>query len=398
MPTLLQISLSVTNRSVGGIAKQIGQKAIEKGWISYITYTNQTELADCDSLLLKISSKTDFYLHALLTRCLDFHGIGSYFTTRKLIRKIKEIKPDIIHIHNIHGYYLNYIALFKYLNRISTPVVWTMHDCWPFTGHCTHFVSVNCNKWKTGCYKCPLTHEYPKAYFDNSKFNYKLKKKLFTSNKNLYIVPVSNWLADFVKESFLKNLTINIIHNGIDINLYHPKASKKDSIFTILGVSSSWQQNKGLFDFFELRKKLSSEYRIVLVGLTEAQINLLPDGIEGHRKTKSINELVNKYSLADVFVNLTYADSFPTVNLEALACGKPVITYLTGGSPEAIDISTGIVVKQGDLAGIIKAINKIKSHSKYYSAEHCRRRAEIYFDKDICFEKYITLYEQITKR
>jgi len=174
MPILLQISLSVTNRSVGGIAKQIGQKVIDKGWKSYITYTHQTELIESNSNLIKISSKADFYLHAILTRCFDLHGLGSYFSTRKLIRKIKDIKPDIIHLHNIHGYYLNYNVLFKYLNRKSIPVVWTLHDCWAFTGHCTHFVTANCYKWRTECNHCPLTREYPKSFIDNSKFNFRL--------------------------------------------------------------------------------------------------------------------------------------------------------------------------------------------------------------------------------
>lgn len=398
MPTLFQISLSVTNRSVGGIAKHIGEKAIQKGWESFITYTHQTELAESNSKLIKISSKADFYLHALITRCFDSHGLGSYFSTLKLIREIEEIKPDIIHLHNIHGYYLNYDVLFNYLNSKPVPVVWTLHDCWAFTGHCTHFISANCFKWKTECNHCPLTREYPKSFIDNSRFNFQLKKKLFGANKNLHIVTVSNWLANFVNQSFLKNTLIDVIHNGIDLNVFHPQVKDiDDSKFTILGVSSVWNKSKGLYDFYKLRRKLDIEYRIVLVGLTDKQIKELPDGIEGFTKTENVSELVEMYASADVFVNTTYADTFPTVNIEALACGKPVITYRTGGSPEAIDDSTGVVVEQGDVDSIIIAIEKIKSKGSVFYTKNCRRRAELYFDKDKCFDSYISLYDKILK-
>ena len=395
MPTILQISLSVTNRSVGGIAKQIGQKAINNGWNSYITYTHQTELVECNSNLIKVSSKFDFYLHALLTRMFDLHGLGSIFSTYKLIHKIKDIKPDIIHLHNIHGYYLNYKILFKYLNNQPIPIVWTFHDCWPITGHCPHFISANCFKWKSECNHCPLTRSYPKSFIDNSNFNYRLKKKLFQINKNLHIVTVSHWLADIVKESFLKNNHIEVIHNGIDLNAFYPQDIEKDQRFTILGISSVWQKNKGLQDFYELRNKLDSGYRIILVGLTEEQLKKLPKGIDGFKRTSNTNDLNRLYSLANVFVNPTFADSFPTVNLESLACGVPVITYRTGGSPEAIDESTGVVVEQGDVDGLIKAIEKIKSDRELYTAENCRKRAESNFDKEKCFENYISLYEKI---
>lgn len=395
MPTLLQISLSVSNHSVGGIAKSIGHCAIENGWNSYITYTDRILKTDCDSTLIKIGSNFDYFLHFLLTRFTDLHGLGSYFSTKKLIRKIEEINPDIIQIHNLHGYYLNYKLLFKYLNRVDIPVVWTFHDCWSFTGHCSHFVTVNCEKWKVNCNNCPLTRNYPKSFVDNSSYNYRLKKKIFTGNKNLHIITVSQWLADFVKESFLKAKDIRVIHNGIDINAFNYNMIKSKKTFTILGVSRIWNKNKGLYDLYKLRNLLDENYKIIIVGLTAEQVKDLPEGIEGITRTRDLNELMNLYKNANVLVNPTYADSFPTVNLEALACGTPVITYRTGGSPEAVDENTGIVVEQGNINGIIEAINTIRNTKDKYTPFLCRKRAEVLFDKDICFKKYIEFYKTL---
>lgn len=399
MPKLLQISLSVTNRSVGGIAKQIGQRAIANGWESYITYTHQTELSECDSRLIRVSSKFDFYLHALLTRCFDLHGLGSYFATKALVKQIKRIHPDVIQLHNLHGYYLNYKVLFDFLNqKTNVPVVWTFHDCWSFTGHCSHFVEANCEKWKTGCNSCQLTREYPKSYFDNSRYNYQKKKEAFSSNKNLHIVTVSQWLFDYVKQSFLGEKDVRVIHNGIDISKFKYKKKSKDrnkGKFIILGVSSVWNKSKGLYDFYELRKQLSDDYHIVLIGLTLEQIEKLPKGIEGHTRTSNVSELADYYTHADIFVNPTYADSFPTVNLEALACGIPVVTYRTGGSPEAVDEKTGIVVEQGDVEGLLNSIERIKESDNLYNGDLCRKRAEECFDKNNCYQQYINIYNEL---
>jgi glycosyltransferase involved in cell wall biosynthesis len=289
-------------------------------------------------------------MHGLQTRIFDNHGMASKIATKKLIKQIKQINPNIIHLHNIHGYYLNYAILFEYLNELNIPIVWTLHDCWSITGHCTYFSFVGCNKWKSECYSCPQKKSYPTSWFiDRSKENFRLKKKHFTSLSNMTIVPVSNWLSDLIKESYLHKYPIRTIHNGIDLSVFKPSDSEKfksmyniQNKFILLGVANKWELRKGLKDFVELSNLLDSDYKIVLVGLSRKQIEQLPDNILGIERTESVEGLAEIYSAGDVFLNPTYEDNFPTTNLEALACGTPVITYETGGSPEAIDESTGI--------------------------------------------------------
>ena len=392
MKILLQINVTANWGSTGKIAESIGLAALNQGWESYIAYGRYSNPSK--SKLIKIGSQLDVYTHYAEQRVWDNEGLSSRSATKKLIAQIKEINPDVVQLHNIHDHYLNYRILFEYLNSTNIQVVWTFHDCWVFTGHCFHFVTKKCNKWKTGCYDCPLKSEFPKTMFDRSKKNYDLKKSLFTSCKNLTIVPCSEWMANFVSESFLKEKRMQVIHNGVDLNIFKPVGNKNsNNKFHVLAVSNVWNKDKGLFDIYQLRKDLSSEYNITIVGLSDAQIKELPDGIVGIQRTQNVQELVELYSSADVLINPTYADTFPTVNLEALACGTPVITYNTGGSPEAVDENTGDVVSQGDVLALKESIEKMRLHP--LSSDLCCKRAEQYFDKNKCFNKYIQLYESL---
>ena len=351
------------------------------------------------SKLIRVSGKYGIYFHYLGNFLLDKEGLFSSRDTKQLITRIKEIKPDVIHLHNIHDHWLNYKLLFEYLNQTDIKIVWTFHDCWAFTGHCFHFVTKNCDRWKTQCHDCPLQHEYPKTLVDRSTKNFELKKKLFEGSKNLSIVACSEWIGNFVKDSFLKNKSLTIIHNGVDLKVFRPTVPKKslqDGKFSILAVSNVWTKEKGIDDICKLREVLSSNYQITIVGLSEKQVKTLPLGIIGIQRTQNVQELVNLYSESDVLINPTYADTFPTVNLEALACGTPVITYRTGGSPEAIDEKTGVIVEQGNVKGLTEAILKMKEEPLF--AVDCRKRAELYFDKDKCFEKCIRLYENQIKQ
>ena len=394
MPTLLQINETANSVSHGKIAEEIGKLAISKGWRSVIAYGRWA--TPSQSELIRIGSKFSVIEHGIESRLLDNHGLASRRATRTFIRQIEEIKPDIIHLHNIHGYYLNYQLLFKYLNETNIPVVWTLHDCWSFTGHCAHFVKAGCEKWKTGCYDCPLKNLYPKSFIDRSNRNYSLKNELFGSNNNLHIVAVSDWLAGHVRHSFFKDKDIHVIKNGVDLKVFIPSFCEDNRKHRILGVSSVWYKSKGLIDFCELWEMLDHEkYEIVIVGLTKKQIANLPQGIIGIERTESVKELVSLYSSADVLVNPTYADTFPTVNLEALACGTPVVTYRTGGSPEAVSPETGFVVEQGDINGLVDAIKEISAKGKSYYQSKCRERAEQLFDKNKCFEAYLNLYETL---
>ena len=391
MPTILQINFSNFG-STGKIAEQIGTLAINQGWKSYFAYSRGNN--ESNSEIIRIGGKMNMYWHGFESRIWDNQGLASRISTIKLVKQIVKISPDIIHLHNIHGYYLNYKILFEFLKRYNRPIVWTLHDCWPMTGHCCYFTIADCSKWKTQCSDCPLKNDYPKSFlFDRSKQNYIDKKKTFTNIKNLHIVSVSNWLNEIVKESFLGYANLHVIHNGVDMSCFKPMSQKKKDFFLILGVSNVWDQRKGLFDFFKLRDLLSEDYHITLVGLTKTQINSLPKGIFGMTRTANQKELADLYASSNVFVNTTYADNFPTVNIEALACGTPVITYNTGGSPEAVDKKTGFVVPKGDVFELERTIKKICLNP--FKIEDCRERAELLYDKNIAFLKYIDLYKSL---
>lgn len=398
---LFQINTVGNTGSHGQIAEAIGNLAIENGWISYIAYGRRPRASK--SKLIKIGTKWDIGMHVLQTRLFDRHGFASRRATKILIKRIKAIQPDIIHLHNIHGYYLNIELLFEYLSFANIPVIWTLHDCWPLTGHCSHFDFIGCNKWKTGCYQCPQKKEYPASFWiDRSRKNHHLKREFFTSVKNLTLVPVSQWLADIVGQSFLSKVPVKVIHNGININVFKPSTDssfrtkyKLQDKFILLGIASVWTPRKGMKDFIELSKKLNSDYQIILVGLNQSQLNQLPQHMVGIAKTESIHELAEIYSSADVFINPTWEDNFPTTNLESLACGTPVVTYRTGGSPEAIDAETGIVVKKGDILGLLQAIQTLKEKGKNSYSLVCRERAERFYNKNERYMDYLKLYESI---
>lgn len=401
MKKLLQINSVVNSGSTGRIAEEIAQTAITSDWESFIAYGRNERPSV--SNLIRIGNNLDIKMHGLQTRLLDRHGLGSKRSTSEFIQQIDNIKPDIIHLHNIHGYYINIEVLFHYLKKVNVPVVWTFHDCWPITGHCSHFMFVNCNKWKTECYECPQKTKYPASYFiDRSKKNYILKKELFNSLSNLTLVPVSQWLSGILKESFLQKHPIKVINNGINTDVFKPSISTNfrfkhsfEKKFILLGVASIWDERKGFKDFIELSKQLDSDFQIVLVGLAKKQIEQLPENILGIERTESVEALAEIYASSDVFINPTYEDNFPTTNLESLACGTPVITYKTGGSPEAIDDSTGIIVEQGNINKLVDAVNQIKSHGKQNYSDACIDRAHRLYRKEDRYKEYIDLYESL---
>lgn len=398
MSTLLQINATCNWGSTGRIAEQIAILAEEHGWDCYIAH-GARYVRKSSIKTIPIGSIMGNTVHALISLLFGRHGLSSTSATKEFIKTVYLIKPDIIHLHNIHGYYINYKILFEYLKESKIPVVWTLHDCWSMTGQCTHYESVGCNKWQTSCEHCPLLGASYKTLVDRSRKNWTLKKSLFSSVENLTIVPVSYWLEDVVKKSFLQNSRTIVIHNGIDIGIFKPlKVSRIDLRLdsdrpVVLGVSSEWGEKKGLNDFIELSK--NSEFQVVLIGVTEKQKAKLPRTITAIERTHNQEELVKYYSTADVFVNPTYEDSLPTVNIEALACGTPVVTYRTGGSPEILDENTGIIVEKGDVEGLIKAIETIRENGKTAYSQACRDRAVRHFNKDNIFEDYINLYNSL---
>ena len=405
MPALLQINAVINSGSTGRIAEEIGLKAMKNGWESYIAYGRNERPSK--SKKIKIGNKFGIYWHVLITRLFDKHGLGSKRATKRLIKEIEKIQPDIIHLHNIHGYYLNYKILFEYLKTADIPVVWTLHDCWTMTGHCAHFESVNCYKWQKQCYKCVNKKKYPASLLiDRSKNNFTQKKELFTVVENIAIVPVSYWLEDIVKQSFLKNYNVRTIRNGVDLDIFSPPKEKtflqKRKIDVskniLLGVAGYWTEEKGLNDFVKLSRMLDENCQIVLIGLDKKQIQNIPKGIIGIEQTDNVEELSELYSTAMTFINPTYGDTFPTTNLEALACGTPVITYRTGGSVEAVDEKTGFIVEKGDLNAVIDVISKIKQKGKDFYSKKCRERAVNFFNKVDRFEEYIKLYNELLNK
>ena len=341
-------------------------------------------------------------LHIILSRMSGFQGVYSYFGTRQLVNFLKEYNPDVIHLHNLHNWTVNLPILFHYIKKNKIPVVWTLHDCWSFTGQCPHFILAGCEKWKTGCHHCPQYNKvYPQMYIDQTRAMWKLKRKWFTGVESMTIVTPSQWLAGLVKESFLQDYPVKVIHNGIDLTIFKPTESdffQKYQIgnkHIVLGVAFGWGKRKGLDVFEELSIRLPDNYQIVLVGTDDNTDRNLPKNIISIHRTNNQQELAEIYSAADVFANPTREENYPTVNMEALACGTPVITFNTGGSPEIIDKSCGIVVDCDDVDAMEQVIRSV-CESTPFSEEACLKRAKN-FDMNQRFEEYIRLYHDVYK-
>ena len=401
---LLQINTSLNTGSTGKIVSQISNMCIDNGDQSFIAFSGRYNENRGELNTFRIGFKLDFYWHALVTRILDRHGFGSKRATKKLLKKIDYLKPDIIHLHNLHGYYVNIEILFNYLSFHKIPIVWTMHDCWAFTGHCSHFEFVECRKWKEACFSCPQSSSYPSSLIvDNSKDNFIKKKKLFNSLNNMTIVPVSEWLDSQLRYSFLNAYDSRVIQNGIDLNTFRPSKSQifieennLQNKYIILGVASVWTDRKGFFEFIKLRELLGDEFAIVLVGVSLKQKKMLPQNILSISRTSNQSQLAMMYSCSDLYVNLTFEDTFPSTNLESIACGTPVLTYKTGGSPESIFKGSGYVVNQGDIRSVKNIIEDTKNGVlPKISKKTLVNIANKNFNKDNNFIHYQELYKEI---
>jgi len=399
--TVFEIN-SVPYGSTGRIMFQIADTVKAMGGVAYTSasFTKSRE-EYFPNTYYRIGGAVGKTEHIILAKLTGRHGCYSHFATYRLIQKIKQIRPDIIHLHNIHGWYLNWKMLFDYLKQAEIPVVWTLHDCWSFTGHCPHFMAIGCEKWKTGCCECPLHKLYPGCFFDDSKKQYALKKNCFTGVPNLTIVAPSRWLVDLVKQSYLKDYNAVVINNGVDLTKFKPRISdfrEKNNLedkIILLGVAFDWTSKKGIDDFKRLAEELPKEYSIVLVGVSDTAAKSLPEEIITIACTQNQDELAEIYSSADLFVNPTLEDNFPSVNLEALACGTPVITYQTGGSPESLTEKCGKVVPYKDYEKLKKAIVGM-NNAKKYMKQACVERAQL-FEREDAYRKYIELYKKCMK-
>lgn len=400
---VLRITTEINRSSIGRSTEQIGLKVLEEGWDSYIAF-GRTD-GTSKSKKIRIGNKWSVYSHVLLTRLFDLHGCGSYFATKRFIKQLDVIKPDIIHLHDIHGYYINHKLLFDYLKKTNIPVVWTHHDCWAYTGHCGFYSGINCTKWKTQCEHCPSYKSYPGSWFiDRSKQSYIDKKAMFTSLEHVYNVGVSQWICNELKDSFMNKYPIMRIYNGIDTDIFKPRTENIDKVrakyhlgkgILLTAVATAWGERKGLSDYLELRKKLDKKYTLVFVGAPKELSEKLPDGIIGIPRTDNINELVDIYNASSIVMNLASAESFGKTTPEGLACGIPSIVYNCTASPELVDSKTGIVVEKGDIGGVLNAIDTISKWDKAETSANCRNRACDLFSIKKNWAMYIELYKKI---
>lgn len=388
-----------TGKIMMGIAEVARAQGHEVMCASPITTTNRDAGEDCG--YYRIGTFNSRRVNVALARITGFNGCFAWLETYKLLKKIDEFKPDIIHLHNLHDSYINLSMLFLYIKKHNVPTVWTLHDCWAFTGQCPHFTIVKCDKWKAGCHNCPQYKEYPASLYDNTKKMWQLKKKWFTGVKNMTIVTPSEWLAGLARESYLKQYPIEVINNGIDLNVFKPTHSNfreqygiPGDKYIVLGVSFAWGYRKGLDCFVEMAEKLGEQYQIVLVGTDDEIDKNLPHNIISIHRTQNQKELAEVYSAADVFVMPTREENYPTVNMEAIACGTPVVTFDTGGSPEMLDDKTGIIVEVNDIEATKKAIKDICEKKRCNDEEYIVAYSKN-FDMKKRFAEYIELYANV---
>lgn len=393
--------------STGKIMLQIAQIARNDGYeVKTFSPVVFSKVKKNKKVLPKEHTEFGFFFENGVHRCLGtllgYNGCFSHIGTWLLIKKLKEFQPDIIHLHNLHGFCINLPMIFRYIKRNSIRVVWTLHDCWSFTGHCPHFTMAECDRWKTGCHHCPQPRVYPKMYLDTSKRMYALKKKWFSGVKNMTLVTPSEWLADLTKQSFLKDYPVEVINNGIDLDIFQPTSSDFRNRYGItqdkhilLDVTFGWNARKGLDVFIELAKRLDSSYQIVLVGTDDRVDAQLPTNIISIHRTQNQKELAEIYTAADLFVNPTREEVLGMVNIESLACGTPVVTFNSGGSPETINETCGRVVACDDVDSLVYQIKLICKNDSFTEKE-CRKRAR-HFEMNGKFQDYINIYEGIVR-
>lgn len=386
--------------STGRIMQNIARISMERGIETCISYSEAEGKIGVDNLdlnMILIGNNVDFIGHHLLGRITGCNGCFSKIETNSFIGKVKSFNPDIIHIHNLHNCYINWKILFEYIKNENKFVVWTLHDCWAVTGNCVYFDFADCNRWKTECMQCPQLNNYPKAYKDRVKYLYNLKKKSFQNVKNMVIISPSVWLKNIVKQSYLSNYPIQVINNGIDLNIFKPTISEIrrkyhiEKKYIILGVARKWERRKGLDILIQLSGRLDNRFHIIIVGLERSNLNR-NNNLTCIQSISNQKELAKIYSTADIFINPTREDNFPTVNIEALACGIPVATFNTGGSGEVITESNGYCIEKDDIEALVQVIMSDYANPKKtnFNQEECKK-----YDMNKKFDEYINLYQKI---
>ena len=393
---ILEIN-STNYGSTGNIMLQIADTARSKGHtvITCCPASRDNKKKSIENQWL-IGSRFSRNVHLKLFEYTGFNGCFSLLSTFTFLHRLNRFKPDIIHLHNLHNCYINLPMLFKYIKRHKIKTIWTLHDCWSFTGQCPYFDMAKCDKWKNGCHDCPQINVYPASKVDRTRTMWKLKQKWLTGIEDMTIVTPSEWLGSLVQLSFLKEYPLKVINNGIDLTVFKPtnnnlrQSHHLEGKYILLGVAFGWGKRKGLDVFIKLAQRLDDQFQIVLVGTNDEIDKQLPANIISVHKTSNQQELAEIYSAADLFVNPTREENYPTVNMEAIACGTPVLTFKTGGSPEIPDERTGYVVDVDDIDEIEKQIIRICTDN-VFSINDCLKRAQS-FDKTTKFNEYVRLY------
>lgn len=333
---------------------------------------------DHEMLLL---NKGEYEASAIATRLDGKYGFHNKASTKRLLDVLDSIQPDVVHLHSLIDYYVNVEMLFNWLASSKCSVIWTLHDCWPFTGGCMYFTMAKCDRWEKGCHKpcpCPAPERFP-ALNLRSRIDwcYEQKRRLFTCipAERMTLIAPSEWMADLVQDSFLAKYPVQVVKNTIDEEIFKPtksdfrEANSLEGKFLVIGVASGWGPRKGMDDFIRLACDLDDRFALLMVGLTKKQIAKLPNNTSarliGVEKTNSREQLAGIYTCSDILFAPTKEDNYPTVNLEAQACGTPVITYDVGGAKETLWMQGSVAVK-----GYDEAVSAIRFKRGFNDVRH----------------------------
>lgn len=400
---ILQINANYGYGSTGLIMRDIGDAITNSGNEALYAYQRCLESPQNG---IVVGNILDWKLHAVASRIFGHQGFYSKVATMNFLKTMDVVKPDIVHLHNLHSNFINIEMLLEYLSKRDIPTVITMHDCWFFTGKCFHYIDSRCERFITGCGKCPKRMAPPASFlFDTSVKDWRVKKQLLNSIVRLAVVGCSKWIASEARRGFLKDHYITHIYNGVDTSVFRPKKTSlrnelglPQNAFVILGMANKWTQkrNKTAFDAIV---ELENVY-VVITGCSDKDKSFIEDGYKSKKNVICVGYISGRealseyYNMADVFINLTHADTLPTVNMESICCGTPVITYDAGGSPELVDVNTGVVVEEDNVALLIEAIN----HVQQTSYRECALIGQQKFDKSVCYKQYLSIYRKLSKQ